>query len=285
MVDGKHARAAVVGVSHERTRCLQTRGSEHRGGDFVRRAQRKADNRGTGATQETTERAGFFAGSDHASEERNELCSKWLVQVIAECPTEIFIAAARHCRGKRARIGARFHGQLPLDLVRQDFPRGDRLDFKGRDEEHEMEPPVDGEFLRRPSGARDRKSAEFGRRRIVRVAFQFRAEVKNLGPRQRGSGERIQGVEHAQAHGYAAAEAARLRHVAFDRAGERKGRESDGRETFLCRLRRHRAANLLVGAFDANIIVDSQRHPETIEAGAEIRSGGRDAHRDLLCFQ
>ena len=50
-------------------------------------------------------------------------------------------------------------------------------------------------------------------------------------------------------------------------------------------LARHSAGFDLARPRDSDEVIKLQSHAEAIEAGAEIRSRGRNAHRDLLLFQ
>lgn len=147
-----------------------------------------------------------------------------------------------------------------------------------------MKPGSNCEFLR-PRAARDNKSPKFGWRSIIGMAFQSCAQLKYLQTRERPSQERVQAVQHAETHGDATAESARLRHIAADRAGERKRRPPCSDEKPASGFSGHSTGSWNSGAMDRDTIINPQRHSQAIKARPEIGSGGGDAHGDLLCVQ
>ena len=129
------------------------------------------------------------------------------------------------------------------------------------------------------------KAAKLGRGGVVGMPFEFGAEPENLGPLERPVDQRVQGVEDAEADGDAAAEAARARHFTGNGAGKSERFGARRAEKSARRLLRHRPGLETLGAGDGDEIIDLQGNAEAVEARAEIRSGGRNAHRDLLLFQ
>ena len=236
------------------------------------------------STQETAEGSGLLGRGDDPVEEWNKLCSKRLVQVIAPCSAQRLIIAARHRGGDEAGVAAGFDRSKATDLVRQNPPRLARPDFEGRDEKDEAEARIDRKALM-TIAARDDKAAKFGRCGVVRMTFELGAKTENLAPLERAIEHGVQGMKYTEPHRHAAPEPARAGHIAHNRAGKRKGFAADGAEKPARRLPRHPVAALLARMRDGDEVVNLEGDAETVETGAEIRSGGRDAHRDLLLFQ
>ena len=199
-------------------------------------------------------------------------------------PAQILITAARQGRRDGTGIAAGLHRAQPINFVRQNTSRFRRLDFEGGNQQNKMQARIDREFLM-PIMARDHETAEFGRSGVVGMPFQLGAKPKNLGAFERTIEERVQRVEHTEPDRYAAAKPARARHFAFDRAGKSKRLAIRGLKKLPRRLSRHRAGFDLARPRDRDEVINLQSHAEAIETGAEIRSRGGNAHRDLLLFQ
>jgi hypothetical protein len=274
----------VISGDDARFGLAQARSLPHGSGHCLRRVQRKAGNGRARAAQESTERARLLPCSDHPIEKRNELCSKRLMKMIAQDAAEILVAATGEGGRDGAGIAARFDCKSPIDLVRQCSPRLRRFHLEVRNEEDEAQPRIDREFLM-PIGAGNDESPELGRSGVVRMTLELGTELENLRARQRAIEQRIQGVEHTEPNRDAAPEATGARHIALDFAGKCKRRALRRPKEFPGRLLRHPARRNRLRRRDSDEVVEAQGRAETIKAGAEIRSSGRDACYDLLLFQ
>ena len=136
-----------------------------------------------------------------------------------------------------------------------------------------------------PIVAGDDKAAKLGGRGVVGMALKLGTKLEDLGALERAIEQGIERVEHAQPHRDTAAEPARARHLALDHAGKCKGLAAGRAEKSAGGLLRHRTRFEPVRARDRDEVIDLQGDAEAIKAGAEIRSGSGNAHRDLLLFQ
>ena len=206
------------------------------------------------------------------------------MKMIAQDAAEILVAATGEGGGDGAGITARFDCKSPVDLVRQDLPCFCCLHLEARNEENEAKSRINREFLM-PIALGDNEAAELGRSGVVRMTFELGAELENLRARQGAIEQRIQGVEHTEPNRDAAPEATGARHVALDFAGKCKRLALRRPKKFAGRLLHHPARRNRLRPRDSDEIIEPQSHAETIKPGAEIRSSGRDACRDLLLFQ
>ena len=133
--------------------------------------------------------------------------------------------------------------------------------------------------------AGDDEAAELGRRRVVGMPLEFGAETEKLRTLQRVIEHCVQAVEHAEPDRDAAPEPPRRRHLAFDATRKMERRALHGLKEFSRRLSYHPVAGGCIRLRDGDEIIKLQADPKAIEAGTEIRSGGGNAHRDLLVFQ
>jgi hypothetical protein len=197
---------------------------------------------------------------------------------------QVFVRTARESCRDRAGVRARLDRSQPIDFVRQNASRVRRFHLESRNEQNKMETRIDWKFLMAIM-ARDYKTAEFSRGRIIGMPFQLGAEPKNLSAFQRMIEERVQSVEHTEPHGYAAPKPAGPRHFAFDCAGKRERFAIRGLKKLTRSLACHCASFDLARARDRYEVIKPQGHAQAIETGAKIRGRGWNAHRDLLLFQ
>ena len=206
------------------------------------------------------------------------------MEMIAQDATEIFVVATGEGGRDGAGIAARFDGKSPIDLVRQDASRFCCLHLEAGNEENKAQARIDREFLM-PIGPGDDETPELGRSGVVRMTFELGTEPENLGARQGAIEQRIQGVEHTEPNRDAAPEATGAWHIALDFAGKCKRLALRRPKEFPGRLLRHPARHNRLRRRDGDEVVQAQGDAETIKPRTEIRSGGRDACRDLLLFQ
>jgi hypothetical protein len=126
------------------------------------------------------------------------------------------------------------------------------------------------------------ESAKARRRAIVRMTFQFGTKREQIVPGEICPRNLVQGMKHAESHGYAAAKPTSNWNVASNIAGKLKSLALSGGEKFSCCISNHSADSGAFSSADRYIVIKRKSHPETIEAGPEIRSAGGNAHRDLL---
>ena len=136
-----------------------------------------------------------------------------------------------------------------------------------------------------PRAARRHEAAKLRGRGVVRVAFELGAEREELRPFERPIAQGVERVEHAEAHRHAAPEPARARDLPSTVQVNGNGAHPDLLEKLARRGARHRHRVGFRGFGHGDVVVNLQRDAQTVEAGAEIRSGGGHAHRDLLLFQ
>ena len=117
---------------------------------------------------------------------------------------------------------------------------------------------------------------------IVRMTFQFGTKREQIVPGEICPRNLVQGMKHAESHGYTAAKASSNWNIASKVAGKLKGLGLCGCEKFSCSISNHSADCAAFSSADRNIVIKGKGHPKTIEAGPEIRSAGGNAHRDLL---
>ncbi len=206
------------------------------------------------------------------------------MEMIAQDATEIFVVATGEGGRDGAGIAARFDGKSPIDLVRQDASRFCCLHLEAGNEENKAQARIDREFLM-PIGPGDDETPELGWSGVVRMTFELGTEPEDLGARQGAIEQRIQGVEHTEPNRDAAPEPTGAWHIALDFAGKCKRLALRRPKEFPGRLLRHPARHNRLRRRDGDEVVEAQGDAETIKPRAEIRSGGRDACRDLLLFQ
>ena len=117
---------------------------------------------------------------------------------------------------------------------------------------------------------------------IVRMTFQFGTKREQIVPGEICPRNLVQGMKHAESHGYTAAKAPSNWNIASNIAGKLKGLALCGCEKFSCCISNHSADCAAFSSADRYLVIKRKGHPKTIEAGPEIRSAGGNAHRDLL---
>src|SRR5438094_10203705 len=90
----------------------------------------------------------------------------------------------------------------------------------------------------------------------------------------------VQGVKHAESHGYAAAKPTSNWNIASNIAGKLEGLALCGGEKFSRRISNHCADCAAFASADRYILVNRKRYPKTIETRPEVRRAGCDADRD-----
>jgi hypothetical protein len=98
---------------------------------------------------------------------------------------------------------------------------------------------------------------------------------------ERISGKAIQSVQNSKANGRAAAESARWRDLALNFAGERKRSRARFFEKEPRCFTDYARRTASIAANNRDAIVKTQCHAQAIEAGAEIRSAGRNLDSDF----
>ena len=154
-------------------------------------------------------------------------------------------------------------------------------DFEIRDEEDKMELRGDGEHLACES-AHDVESAETRGRGVIGMAFQSRAKLENFATLKRTIRQLVQSMENAEPDRRAAAESARRRHLAGDRAGKGEGFRAACLKKASPARRDHWPGPVRSPPRDRDLIVKAKRDAEAVEARAEIRCARRNADGDLL---
>src|SRR6266487_3462762 len=114
------------------------------------------------------------------------------------------------------------------------------------------------------------------------MTFQFRTQCKQLVAGEICPHNFVQGVKHAESHGYAAAKPTSNWNIASNIAGKLEGLALCGCEKFSRRISNHCADCAAFASADRYIVVKRERYPKTIETRPEVRGAGWNADRDLL---
>ena len=203
------------------------------------------------------------------------------MKMINESAAQRLIFPRSEGRGNGASVSAIFHGVQSIDARREETPGVFGGDLEIRNKKREMQLAGDGEHLALETS--DNVEATIGRRPgVVGMAFQVRTRFKNFVALQRTIRQFVQSVQDAKAHGYAAAEATRLRDIACDRTGKRKRPTPGLLEKCLGRRTNHSRHRPPTSARNGDVIVKTERDAQAIETWSKIGSACRDADGDLL---
>src|SRR4030095_9358500 len=102
------------------------------------------------------------------------------------------------------------------------------------------------------------------------MTLQFRTQRKQLVAGEICPRNFVQGMKHAESHGYAAAKPTSNWNIAFNNAGKLEGLALCGGEEFSRCISNHCADCAAFASADRYVVVKRKRYPETIEAGPEI---------------
>src|ERR1700751_975246 len=127
----------------------------------------------------------------------------------------------------------------------------------------------------------DGESAKASGRAIVRMTFQFGTKREQIVSGEICPRNLVQGMKHAESHGYTAAKAPSNWNIASNIAGKLKGLALCGCEKFSCCISNHSADGAALTSADRYLVIKRKGNPKTIEAGPEVRSTGGNAYRDL----
>ena len=130
--------------------------------------------------------------------------------------------------------------------------------------------------------AHDIETAVGRGRGIIGMALQFRADFENLLPLERAVGQFIQTVNHAEAHGDAAAKTTTRGDVSGDGTGKRERLALRAFEKRGGGGANHRAGRPAAAARNRHVVVEAKRDPEAVEPGSEIGRARRNSDGDLL---
>ena len=148
-----------------------------------------------------------------------------------------------------------------------------------------MQARIDRKFLV-PIVARDDKAAKLGRRGVVGMALKLGAKPENLGALERTIEQAHSSAWSTPSRTVTLLPSPRARGTSPSTAQENaNGSQSAARKNLRAACCAIAPASSRFVARDGDEVIKLQGDPEAIEAGAEIRSGGGNAHRDLLLFQ
>src|SRR4051794_29710931 len=134
----------------------------------------------------------------------------------------------------------------------------------------------DGEGLAVQS-ANDIETTVAGRRGIVGVPFQFRADFEEITALERTARQLVQSMEDSKPDGHTAAEATGFWNFAGDGAGEGEGAEGSAFKKMPRGRARHGPQMRSSPARDGHVVIKTESDPEAIEAGAEVGCARRNA--------
>ena len=114
------------------------------------------------------------------------------------------------------------------------------------------------------------------------MTFQICRQFENLLARKTRAGKSIEPMQNSHADSRAAAEAPAHWNVAPDRNRERKLLHFHATKKQIRRSPNERITRSRIMTTNRYEIIKTQRDPEAIKAGAEIRGAGRNANSDVL---
>ena len=134
----ENSRAAIIGGRDDHAGAGRIGGGEHGVGNFLRRTKRDGADRGTGAAQECTKRAGGFGGADDVIEKRDQFFPERLVKMIDERAVERLVFTRGERSGDGAGVSRIFHGMQTIDPERKEPASCSGGDFEIGHEKDEM---------------------------------------------------------------------------------------------------------------------------------------------------